>query len=122
MEARRAIAEIFRRTASGTRHNTKKPGYFMPAHTRGHAAELRTLVRWSARRSVATITAVPSSSAGRTPDFVVTFKNGWKTRLEVTTVTGARRGYQPRGIGGPIRRRPARSRTPCAARPARTAS
>ncbi|HYI38294.1 MAG TPA: hypothetical protein VEX39_16940 [Thermoleophilaceae bacterium] len=98
-ESRRALADIFRRTSSGTRANAKIPGRFLPTHTRGHASELRTLTDLARRRGVSRITPVPSSTHGRTPDFVVTGRFGRQTRVEVTTVTGSGRGYQGRGIG-----------------------
>ena len=98
-ESRKALADIFRRTSSGTRANAKIPGRFLPTHTRGHASELRTLTDLARRRGVSRITPVPSSTHGRTPDFVVTGRFGRQTRVEVTTVTGSGRGYQGRGIG-----------------------
>lgn len=98
-ESRQALADILARTSSGTRANSSRPGLFNPLHTRGHSSELRTIVELSRRSDVERITPVPSSSLGRTPDLLVTRADGTVTRVEVTTVTGARPGYQPRGIG-----------------------
>ncbi len=98
-ESRKALEDIFRRTSSGTRANARIPGRFLPTHTRGHSSELRTLTDLARRPGVTKITPVPASTAGRTPDFVVTGRGGLKTRVEVTTVTGSGRGYQARGIG-----------------------
>ena len=98
-ESRAAFEGIFGRTMSGTRGNASVPGMVNLNHTRGHSSELRTVMDLAADPDVAKITAVPSAKGGRTPDFVVTPKQGQPYRVEVTTVTGGGRGRRPAGSG-----------------------
>jgi hypothetical protein len=99
-ESMRGLVEIFRRTKAGGRRFTPRPGYYIPVHTRAAAAELETLVAFAKNPFVSRIQVVPSRSGQRTPDFVFHLPRGGKGRFEVTTVTGAKRGYQQTGDPG----------------------
>jgi hypothetical protein len=99
-----ALGELFRRTSSGGRTQTPRPGEYVPVQTRGAAAELEAIVNLAARPEVVKIELIPSSSAGRTPDLVVDVRQPdgsvVRSRFEITAATGAARGYQPAGGGG----------------------
>ena len=74
---------------------------------RSKAAEMRALTDLLRRPDVVGVRVIPSSSAGRTPDFVVRLANGKEQRVELRTLAqgtplGSRRG------GGPPVRVPAR--------------
>lgn len=76
---------------------------------RAKAAEMRALTALLRRPDVKSVRVIPSSSAGRTPDFVVTLndRNNTTQRVELRTLAqgapiGSRRG------GGPPRRVPVR--------------
>lgn len=75
---------------------------------RSKAAEMRALTDLLRRPDVVGVRVIPSSSAGRTPDFVVRLANGKEQRVELRTLAqgtplGSRRG------GGPPVRVPARA-------------
>lgn len=75
---------------------------------RSKAAEMRALTDLLRRPDVTGVRVIPSSSAGRTPDFVVRLANGKEQRVELRTLAqgtplGSRRG------GGPPVRVPARA-------------
>jgi hypothetical protein len=99
-----ALEELFRRTSSGTRARATRAGEFLPFHTRGASSELKTIDELSERAEVLRIFPVPSSSAGRSPDFAVLMglPDGSVAlrRVEITTVTGSQAGYLARGAGG----------------------
>ena len=97
----RGLIETYRRTLSGGTKFQTRPGEYLPVHTRAAAAELKTLVAFAANPRVEKVQIVPSRSGQRTPDFVVHMRGGGLTRFEVTTLTGAARGYQ--GTGDPGR-------------------
>jgi hypothetical protein len=99
-ESMRGLTETYRRTLSGGHKYTSRKDQYLPVHTRAAAAELKTLVAFAAHPGVKQIQIVPSRSGTRTPDFVVHTTGGGKTRFEVTTVTGAARGYQHVGDPG----------------------
>jgi hypothetical protein len=97
----RGLTEIFRRASAGGKAYTSRPKHYLPVHTRSAAPELKTLVALSRDPDVQRIEVVPSQAgpgAHRTPDFIVHRRENGKvvpTRVEVTTVTGAGRGYRP---------------------------
>ncbi len=98
------LEDVFRRTMSGKRRLTPRPGEYLPSHTRGAAGELDAIRKAQLDPSVIRIRAVPQqrgARAQRTPDFeidVLRPDGSIVTRpLEVRTVTGGRRGYQPTG-------------------------
>ena len=97
----RGLIQTYRRTLSGGQKFQTRPGEYLPVHTRAAAAELKTLVAFAANPRVEKVQMVPSRSGQRTPDFVVHMRGGGMTRFEVTTLTGAARGYQ--GTGDPGR-------------------
>jgi hypothetical protein len=99
-DSMRGLVEIFRRTKAGGRAFTPRTGQYIPVHTRAAAAELETLVAFARNPHIARIQVVPSRSGQRTPDFVFHLLRGAVGRFEVTTATGARRGYQPSGGPG----------------------
>jgi Domain of unknown function (DUF4157) len=99
-----ALTELFRRTSSGGRTATPRPGEYLPVQTRGAAAELRVIVDLAGRTEVVRIELIPSSSAGRTPDMLIEVRQADGTtkisRLEITAATGGGRGYKDVGAGG----------------------
>src|SRR4051794_3435691 len=100
-DSMRGLIETFRRTGSGGRPYQARPGQYLPVHTRAAAPELRTIIAFAGRPDVTRIRVVPSQPGQRTPDLVVDRRNGdgvvRPTRVEVTTITGGRRGYRPTG-------------------------
>jgi hypothetical protein len=101
-ETTKALIEMFRRTGAGVLEIARKQGLHLPQHSRGAAAEIRTIIAWARRADVVRIRAVPSASGGRTPDLVVDIRRPdgrvVPTRVEITTVTGAPNGYVKRGL------------------------
>jgi len=99
-----ALTETFTRTGSGGRSVTPRPGEYVPVLSRGAASELKTLVELSRRPEVVRIEVVPSTTAQRTPDLIVHERQPdgkiRPSRVEIRTLTGASRGYQPTGGGG----------------------
>lgn len=99
-----ALTELFARAGSGSASATPRAGRYIPVHTRASPSELRTVLDYAGRSEVKKISLVPSSSAGRSPDMLVEIEEPDGTvrveRVEITTVTGANRGYQARGAGG----------------------
>lgn len=62
---------------------------------RAKAAELRVITDYLRRPEVAAVRVVPSSSTGRTPDLVVSYRNGRPAeRVEVRTLTGSTPGWR----------------------------
>jgi hypothetical protein len=101
-ESMRGLVGIFRHTKAGGRTFTKstpREGQYLPTHTRAAAAELETLVAFAKNPHISRIQVIPSRSGQRTPDFVFHLPRGGIGRFEVTTATGAKRGYQ--AVGGP---------------------
>ena len=98
-----ALRELFRRTLSGGRTQTPRPGQYVGVSTRGAAAELEVIVNLADRPDVVKIELIPSSSAGRSCDIVIDWRQPdgsiAKSRAEITAATGAARGYQPAGGG-----------------------
>jgi hypothetical protein len=98
-----ALTELFRRTSSGGRTETPVPGTYVPVQTRGASAELEVIIDIAGRPEVVRIELIPSSSAGRTPDMVIDVRQAdgtvVRTRVEITTATGAARGRQDVGEG-----------------------
>ena len=101
-----ALEELFQR--SGGNRRVVTPGSAdtlpvlesMPVQNRAAPSEMKTLLDYAGRPDVTHIEMVPSSSAGRTPDMVVTHGDGLRERVEITTLTGAQRGYRHFGEGG----------------------
>ena len=98
-----ALEELFH-GSGGNGQTTPRPGQSVPTQHRAAPNELKTLLEHAGRPDVTRIEMVPSSSAVRTPDVVVTHADGVRERVEITTLTGARRGYQAFGAGGRGRR------------------
>ena len=62
---------------------------------RAKAAELRVVTDYLRRPDVTSVRVVPSSSAGRTPDLIVTYRGGRPPeRVEVRTMTGSAPGWR----------------------------
>ena len=99
-DSMRGLTETYRRTLSGGEPFRTREKMYLPVHTRAAAAELKTLVAFAANPGVERIQILPSRSGQRTPDFVVHIRGGGMTRFEVTTLTGAARGYQGVGDAG----------------------
>ena len=94
----KALRDIFAR--SGSAAVSPRAGRYLPTHTRAYAQELKTLLEYAAHPDVVRIDLVPSSSAQRTPDMVVTTSHPTGGPVEITTLTGAGPGYQWRGAVG----------------------
>ena len=62
---------------------------------RAKAAELRIITNYLRRPDVHQVQVVASSSAGRTPDLLVTYADGRRRRVEIRTLTGSRPGLRP---------------------------
>jgi hypothetical protein len=103
-DSMRGLIEAFRRAASGGRAWARRPGQYLPVHTRASAPELKTIMDFAKRPDVVGVQVVPSSAAQRTPDLVVQQRGAdgvvRPVRVEITTLTGAARGYQPVGDPG----------------------
>jgi hypothetical protein len=97
--SRIALARMFRAAGSGGPGRTRRPGRYIPAHTRAGAAELRALLAHARDPAVTQISLVPSRSRRHSPDMVVR-RGGRAERVEVSSVTGGGRGYAHRGTGG----------------------
>jgi hypothetical protein len=100
----RALSDLFRRTSSGGRSVTPRPGKYVPSLVRGAAPELKTIISFAARGDVVLIDLLPSTTAQRTPDMVVHVRQPdgsiARTRVEIRTLTGGGIGYQDVGEGG----------------------
>ncbi|HSI79027.1 MAG TPA: hypothetical protein VK919_00105 [Solirubrobacterales bacterium] len=100
------LTEIFTRTGSGGRGVSPREGMAVGVHTRGHAAELKTILHLHARPEVVRIEVVPPSTSGRSADLIVHVRQADGTvvpqRVEIATLTGARRGYRERGELGRV--------------------
>lgn len=100
-----ALEDIYRRTMSGKRTHTSRPGRYLPTHTRAAAAELDAIRRAQDDPAVRRIRVVPPQGgrgARRTPDLEVDVQlpdGSIVTRQgrEVRTLTGGRARYQPHG-------------------------
>ncbi|HEY0502511.1 MAG TPA: DUF4157 domain-containing protein [Lysobacter sp.] len=95
------LEDIFRRTMSGKRTFTPRPGQYLPSHTRGAAGELAAIRQAQLDPTVTRIQVIPPQSgpgAQRTPDLTVEgpLPNVSISR-EIRTITGGRVGYQATG-------------------------
>jgi hypothetical protein len=96
--SRAALEDIFSRTSSY--RFTPRDGKAHPTRIRGAASELRVLYDWTRRGYVRRISLIRPSGGSRTPDFVVTLRDGRNVRVEVTSVSvGGGSGYRKRGFG-----------------------
>jgi hypothetical protein len=127
-----ALEELFARSGGYGVGVTPVPGQSVPLLHRAAPSEMKTLLDYVRRPDVTRVEAIPSSSAGRTPDFVVHRHESFiapdgttqtRTRLErveITTVTGTAPGYHPVGAA-PARPPSARSITQAIRRKIETA-
>ncbi|HEU4832947.1 MAG TPA: pre-toxin TG domain-containing protein [Pyrinomonadaceae bacterium] len=98
------VEDIFRRTMSGKRSFTPRPGEYIPVHTRGAAGELDAIRAAQQDASVVRIRVVPPQKgpgAVRTSDLEVDVRmpdgSIAMQKREIRTVTGGRAAYQPVG-------------------------
>ena len=95
-----ALEELYTRT--GRRGaDLVEAAEFIPVQSRAAAQELRTIIEMNSRSQVKLIEIVPSSNAGRSADlFIHEFGSTTGSRLEIRTITGAKRGKVAVGAGG----------------------
>lgn len=100
-----ALDALYAHTKSGALSVSPRAGRFNPIETRAAASELESIEELSARPEVVKIELIPSGrGSGRTVDKIIDIRRPdgsvVRARYEDTTITGAGRGYRPRGAGG----------------------